>query len=546
MYIEPNSTLYILKNVPLDTTYDHTLWFDTATAQAEYFSSLAKYRLSYQNGTAFTYLRVNRGAIKVPFKADALYDCNYIMFRNNGFGDKWFYAFIRSVEYVNNTTAEITFELDVMQTWHFDYTIDQCYVEREHSVTDIAGENTIPENVTLGDYVCDTLDQVKDENGHAIFRNWAIILAQTSETQAIPIPAAGGWYGNVNYQQVKYTVFPNTTEGAIDLLHHITQMAPFQNFDSIARVFMFPADLVPSAGQQGTTTHSFNLTRPTTLGAYVPKNKKLLTFPYTTLTLNNLQGKVIDYHWEYFVDPNLAKFEWVVSFGLQPSVIFYPIGYLQKTAGEMPNIDYRIDYEGFPDVPYATSDLTAKMVQAGIGGALSIMTGTFLPTMTETSTAHTRHTVTQKKGKAPTITDTTAKTTSVSRTDNTGSLISQIGNDLMSIPESGRMIASYGDTNALCNIGWGTVVVANNRIREEYAVIIDDYFSCYGYATKRVKTPNRNSRPHWNYVKTIGCTIKGSIPCDDMARVCNIYNNGITFWKHGEEVGNYSLDNSPT
>ena len=76
MYIIPDSTLYILRNVPLDTTYDHTLWFDTVSQQANYFSSLSKYRLEYSRGNALTYVRVNRGTIEVPYKADDLYDCN--------------------------------------------------------------------------------------------------------------------------------------------------------------------------------------------------------------------------------------------------------------------------------------------------------------------------------------------------------------------------------------------------------------------------------------------------------------------------------------
>lgn len=74
--------------------------------------------------------------------------------------------------------------------------------------------------------------------------------------------------------------------------------------------------------------------------------------------------------------------------------------------------------------------------------------------------------------------------------------------------------------------------------------MIDDYFTMFGYAIKRVKVPNRNSRPHWNYVKTIGCTLTGSIPSDDMKKICNIYNNGITFWKNGSEIGHYELDNT--
>ena len=84
----------------------------------------------------------------------------------------------------------------------------------------------------------------------------------------------------------------------------------------------------------------------------------------------------------------------------------------------------------------------------------------------------------------------------------------------------------------------------NRYIRPEYVTIIDDFFSMFGYATKRVKVPNRNVRPHWCYTKTIGCHINGSIPQDDVKRICAIYDNGITFWKNGEEVGNYNLDNS--
>ena len=80
----------------------------------------------------------------------------------------------------------------------------------------------------------------------------------------------------------------------------------------------------------------------------------------------------------------------------------------------------------------------------------------------------------------------------------------------------------------------------------EYAKVIDDYFDVYGYATRRVKVPNRSARPHWNYVKTNGCVLSGNAPADDVRKICGIYDNGITFWKSASEVGNYSLDNSPS
>ena len=83
-------------------------------------------------------------------------------------------------------------------------------------------------------------------------------------------------------------------------------------------------------------------------------------------------------------------------------------------------------------------------------------------------------------------------------------------------------------------------------ITADYARMIDDFFSMFGYATKRIKVPNRSSRPQWNYVKTGGCIINGSIPADAERMICAIHDRGITYWKNAVNYGNYSLDNSPS
>ena len=128
MYIEPSSTIRLLNGLPLDTTYEHTIYFSSISNQVSYFTSKTKHVLNNQS-----YQRVNRGKIRVEVRTDECYDCNYVMFQNTGYGNKWFYAFIVSVEFVNNETTEITFEIDDMQTWYFDYNIDPCFIEREHS-----------------------------------------------------------------------------------------------------------------------------------------------------------------------------------------------------------------------------------------------------------------------------------------------------------------------------------------------------------------------------------------------------------------------------
>ena len=68
----------------------------------------------------------------------------------------------------------------------------------------------------------------------------------------------------------------------------------------------------------------------------------------------------------------------------------------------------------------------------------------------------------------------------------------------------------------------------------------------YGYKVNSLKGPNINTRPNWNYIKTIGCVATGSVPSDDRKKIKKIFDNGITFWKNGSYIGNYELDNSPT
>ena len=148
MYIEPNSIIRLLTRVSLDPNYSYTIYFNSVAEQTNYFMSKQKYYLS-----GYSYQRINRGYARVGIKAENLYDCNYMMFQNTSFGNKWFYAFITSVEYVNNECSEIRFEIDVMQTWHFDYELGDCFVEREHTQTDRIGDNIVPENLAVGEYV---------------------------------------------------------------------------------------------------------------------------------------------------------------------------------------------------------------------------------------------------------------------------------------------------------------------------------------------------------------------------------------------------------
>ena len=80
-------------------------------------------------------------------------------------------------------------------------------------------------------------------------------------------------------------------------------------------------------------------------------------------------------------------------------------------------------------------------------------------------------------------------------------------------------------------------------ITAQFARTLDDFFDMYGYATHRVKTPNVNHRQNWWYTKTVNANITGNVPNDEMNKIKEAYNNGLTFWKNPSNFLNYSVSN---
>ncbi len=80
-------------------------------------------------------------------------------------------------------------------------------------------------------------------------------------------------------------------------------------------------------------------------------------------------------------------------------------------------------------------------------------------------------------------------------------------------------------------------------VKAEFAAIIDDYFDMFGYKVNKVKVPNKAHRSRWWYTKTIDANIDGNLPNNDMDKIKDCYNRGITFWRNADEIENYSLSN---
>lgn len=506
MYIAPNTVIRLLKDVPLDNTYRNTIYFAYVENQTSYFSGKTKYTFAAQS-----YQRVQKGALRIGRKADDLYDCNYLMFQNTAYGNKWFYAFITGVEYVNNETSEVSFEIDVMQTWHFDYDVKMSFVEREMSATDKIGDNLVPENLELGDYV------YKDLGLTSLFNLYQIVIAATFDEDLED--ATGGMYGGV-FSGLHYNVF-STWQSAASFIAEATEQ---NKADGIVSIFMLPVAF--TSDYQSTMPEVFDIERDkqlTDIDGYVPKNNKLFTYPYNLLYVTNNEGNVANYAFEYF-STDKCNFNVSGAMCCTPECMLVPLNY----KGVEKNYNEKLTIGNFPQCAYTVDTFKAWVAQNQNQLALNAINA---------------------------IGTTAAGAAAMYASGGTLGA----GMALSGVQQIGDLLATVSDKSTLppqARGGGGSIINMANQIkgfqfyyahiRAEFARIIDDYFNAYGYATHRVKIPNRVIRPHWNYVKTVNVCLTGSVPADDMARIRQIYDSGVTFWRNGDEVGNYALDNRPS
>lgn len=534
MYIAPNTTIRIIKNCPLDIDYANTIYFTSVAQQTTFFTvTLDGYTLQSN-----TYQRVEKGKMRIAMNAEALYNCNYLAFQNASFGNKWFYAFITGVEYVNNITSEITYVIDVMQTWHFNYVLMDCFVEREHSVTDNIGDNLVPEKLDTGEYITSDYSEPTD------LSDCDIVLFCTVDQNYDDV--SGYWNANANMVSGLYPVrFTNDLNGATAMVNWV-QNLPLLKPNAIVSGCIMPHKLiVPGTTFAHTVQRNTSLMRADGTGV---KNKKCLTYPYNFLYVTNYQGKSGIYRYEFFNysttsgQENDIVFQMVGGVCPNPAVFSYPMSYKGLTE----NFDEGIQLSGYPQIPWNIDSFKAWLAQnatsIGIMGlAASYATGSSIENYVQFggSGAHL------PKPKHLAEANSGGIIESASTIFLTAQILSGLAHAAMPPQSHGNMSGAAQFSSGLMTFGF-----MNKHITPEFATIIDDYFSMYGYATNKVKRPNRNARPEWNYVKTIGCKIDpdstAGLPADDAKAIEDIYNKGITFWNNPAHIGDYSYNNSPT
>lgn len=515
MYIEPQGIIKFLANVPLDPNYINTLNFENITDQVEYFSSKA---VKMMNNS--TYQRVESGVIRVNARADTLYNVNYVMFQNTGFGTKWFYGFVTKVEYKNEQACYVYYQLDVVQSWWCDIEFGDCYIERRHQPNGLFHSLT-EEPVNVGDYVVQDYKTniVSKQTGTASLGKvkfvYILVVSEVktgSTYSMVSAQAIGNVPNAMAFIPFSDTVTLNTaiqqytSDGKIESIQDMYCVPEYclngiswTNGDYITGSYPNPSEVVVNVDMF-----------PTDIEGYEPKNNKLFSYPYVVFEVTNKAGASQLYKFEDLAVDTDGKFSLVIKPTYLPNgeILLYPSIYKKVLV----NID---------------SGITTGNFQKGI-----ISYSAFADWWAYQQINYKYDSITTLGGGTQKII-----------TGGTKIILDTLRNSEKYDLVPAKTIGNLSTFNLLTASGDLDFDIRVRTIRKEYAIIIDDFFTMYGYSFNRVAKPVFDIRPVYNYIKTSGCNILGNIPADDKAFISKVFDAGVCVWNNAQYVGDYSVNN---
>lgn len=532
----PENQLYLHKGVPLDPRYEHTLTWKTQADQLTYLNTDAHFFRGYSD---FTYLRKD-SAVRVPHSLAELEnnDVNYVSMLNED-DDRWRFYFIVDKRYKADQITELVLELDVLQTYQFDWEIPACFVEREHVNDDTIGANLVDEGLELGELVVDpnTSNKTFGLTDLAI-----VVLSSFTMQNPMGVPVVGSIINGV-YCGLKLYCRTADELGATVINAAISALDTAGKTDGIFSIFMYPKSLILADWDnenaevmlevKGMQQQIYYAGRPTSLNGYIPHNNKLFTFPYTRLYAHNGMGESAEYHFEHFTGPEYI-FAIAGSCSQDGVVRMVPCNH----RGRSYDNEAGLSLTGYPNCAWKQDAYKIWLAQNQNQQALAIHGGEW----------------TQGMGLANGVIGLFSSAASA----NMGGMVSSVAGAVDSYHSGYMQIQSVmaqrsdkavqppqarGTHSSSTNIGLGiqSFFMYGMTIRKDAAERIDQYFDMYGYKVNKVKKPNITGRIMWNYVKTIGAVVLGGFDSADRIKIAAILDKGITFWHDPAVMYHYEM-----
>lgn len=571
--VAPMGQVRLFANIPLDNKYEDTIYFSDKSEQTSYFTSLTP--VHYMGNAT----RFKEGIIKVDADEDKIRHCNYMMFQNMNFNNKWFYAFITGTEYVNNKMTYVYYEIDVIQTWLYDgLTLFECMIERQHAESDALFSNILPEDIGAPELIVDKAHIKNTDNSEIGFsKDMSCVVFSsvawdndTSQFESSDIECVNGVLGCVTpLVQSDYIVDGTVVPAAWYVFENVLQAVVNQNKgDSIIGGVCMPTEFCRYTQEsQGRSIYYLLSNFIDNFDGYTPKNNKMYNSPYNVIRLQASDGQSV------FLKPELIDSDTYISFrcipvvNMNPEILVYPLEY----KGQHDDFEDAISFNKFPQFSFAIDGYKAWVASGGLATneLQRSQAGRSASLDKEQNTANTILGVTGGLSETA-IGGATAYVTGgamglsqiASGVTNTGKTLIEgefnrrrIEQNLTftnenldlqlaiakSFSPSVKGQTSQGALASDYHIGFSV-----DRLTPKYqqAKAIDDYFTMYGYKQNKLAVPNLHARSRFTYIKTSNCKIEGGAPTSDITTVENIFNAGIRFWVDPSDIGNYTSPNN--
>jgi hypothetical protein len=305
--------------------------------------------------------------------------------------------------------------------------------------------------------------------------------------------------------------------------------------DPSGEAWGFDYAIMPQTNGATTLWNSY-FVRNSTINGYTPKNNKLFCYPYNYMLMTNNNGDDAVFHWEDF-SSSQAQFR-VIGIPTQGCLIkILPRNYKNQSTTQRGYI-YSLNAQTLPLVSWNSDYYLNWQAQNGIKSGYNAEANYI------TDFGKAGEAVSSGKDQVTTgnILEGAART------------LSWVGRSVSSLMTevSGGYTASItpdqtkGQTNGDMNFSYGRMCFTeyDMSIKAEVARSIDNYFSMFGYRTDKMKVPNITGRANWNYVKTMGCNVIGTLPQLDLQAIKKMFDDGVTLWHNPATFQDYSQNNN--
>lgn len=543
----PNTTLYV-GVVPWNSDLKNVQSYNSRAEQISTIQGLLTHKYEHIN-----IIRRDSDLILKGVNED-LTQCNYLMYQNADISNKWYFAFIDNVQYNSLNSVIISHTIDVWQTYQFDITYYKNLILRAHVAksSDTVGRWLAPEPINVApeferkhnvfndlswtpqyvlhstsvfNYTTKKYEYKGNGTGATLSAEYGIFVNNNDDVQRVvknygKLSAAEALKSNDDDEYSNWIsdlLTGQTIDKAVKLISttSISQLQDHRN--ELIGLYAIPSWVHDGTNKYATndiTSKSVSVTLPTSTLAcgYAPRNKKMLSSLCKAYLFYNENGFKLPLKPELFTSgsPSFT----IKSTELSTNGFILQIGSYADYTATTNKISYRCEnrlgYDANTGLDKVLNTLTSAVGVVNAVGSVA----------SQAFAGNVGGAVQGAVGAAQ---------QSINMIDALGQRGVNTGasGDIMSITEKRAMpvFADVSPTEAQCRY-------------------IDDYLDVYGYAINeigKISTYMKN-RSNWNYIQVANCNIKVSAPNDDVNKLKQMFESGVTIWH--KNFGDYDQTNN--